>query len=763
MIFSTTATGPQPAAVAWAISTNRRVTLIFTDLRLICLKTRSSEQIAETVSEILWGDVQKATVGRISNRLRVSYRAAGSEVFNIDRSEDAAHLRQVVPSLVESATEETAGGRRALCPACFGHVARNEYRCSSCEGVFRHPVSATLLALWLPGAGHFYVRRYAAAVFAIVFELFLLATLSAIWGLHHLGRLQSPRSATLALAILWISWRLATALHVRSAARDLLIDHDRRRKTLDSVRLGHAVRVAAEKLAAVTGTGALVAARAGQALVKEAATQIRGELSTEPAQPASGFTLVADLQTVHDARAADTGSEDCLGDEQRNLVSLVEPAFAPLLERDERVLYATRGAVPYSILDYLSLVILLYFVRRCVYVFTDRRIFVIRVGIDDKPLPTVSAICYGDIVAFRFSGGFGFTVNMKLTLKYPNGRSETFNRIPLADLERIRSLLPEVLPSAPAAPATPDRFRERRHFCCWCGSTLRARVYRCLTCRVGYRNARTARILAILVPGGGYFYAGLPKLGMLDAFVETFLLLNAIGLILGAAYGGGMTYAKSAALLVAILFIEKVVSVRHSVEHIAEFVPAGSAVMVRRPVLRVRLEKSGMGTTFVLAVLGFMLAIGVAARLPLYGVQIDLAKQMKMSTVLRADADRLEKELLAIRAEVQSIDAELKRIERDERWHSYTVDSRLPIRETHFSDSFVDAQYQRSFRKFRDAYARYQELEGRYRDAVHAYNAGVENAIALERRIGATWQSITLLGAARDIGQKISARDVPDM
>ncbi|MEJ2728167.1 MAG: hypothetical protein P8185_06590 [Deltaproteobacteria bacterium] len=113
---------------------------------------------------------------------------------------------------------------------------------------------------------------------------------------------------------------------------------------------------------------------------------------------------------------------------------------------------------------------------------------------------------------------------------------------------------------------------ERLHLCPRCTRLLTVAKYVCESCGLKFKNKIVAYVLAILFPGGGYFYTRHYLLGLLNAIVEIFLLLY-IFVTVGDALikvQGSMVYLL---VLVAIFLAVKIISVIHSTHFIEEFIP----------------------------------------------------------------------------------------------------------------------------------------------------------------------------------------------
>ena len=81
-----------------------------------------------------------------------------------------------------------------------------------------------------------------------------------------------------------------------------------------------------------------------------------------------------------------------------------------------------------------------------------------------------------------------------------------------------------------------------------------------------------AYIIAILFPGGGYFYTRHYLIGVLNAIVEIFLAAYIV-LILKGVLIWGEGIISYPPLLAAIFVVVKIISVIHSSHFIEEFIP----------------------------------------------------------------------------------------------------------------------------------------------------------------------------------------------
>ena len=71
-------------------------------------------------------------------------------------------------------------------------------------------------------------------------------------------------------------------------------------------------------------------------------------------------------------------------------------------------------------------------------------------------------------------------------------------------------------------------------FCPECLAALTPRVYECPTCRLKFKNEKSALVYALLLPACGYFYVNLNLWGLLHAFIDLALFSSAFLWVLAA-------------------------------------------------------------------------------------------------------------------------------------------------------------------------------------------------------------------------------------
>jgi len=248
--------------------------------------------------------------------------------------------------------------------------------------------------------------------------------------------------------------------------------------------------------------------------------------------------------------------------ENRQRKLIVKLSFLkPFLKTGEKILLVSTGYSPITSLAQFVTGFLFVYLKRSLFVFTNHRIIHVPTTPNYKFKQSLSQIYYAGCQSIELKGG-------TLVVQYTKSEKiEKFKAIGLSERKKIRALLKRVPPSG-----TKSQLGDRFHLCPQCARPLAAAKYVCESCQLKFKNKIVAYILAILFPGGGYFYTRHYLLGLLDAVVEIFLLLY-IAMTVEGILGkveGSMLYVLA---LGAIFLAVKAISVIHSTHFIEEFIP----------------------------------------------------------------------------------------------------------------------------------------------------------------------------------------------
>ena len=264
--------------------------------------------------------------------------------------------------------------------------------------------------------------------------------------------------------------------------------------------------------------------------------------------------------------------------ENRQRKLIVKLSFLkPFLKTGEKILLVSTGYSPIASLAQYVTGFFFVYLKRSLFVFTNHRIFHVPTTPNYKFKQSLSQIYYAGCQSIELKGG-------TLTVQYAKfGKMEKFKAIALSERKKIRALLKRKPVSG-----TQNTVGERLHLCPQCTRLLTAAKYVCESCGLKFKNKILAYILAILFPGGGYFYTGNYLIGLLNAIVEIFLLAY-IAVILQDVHNKVEGNMGKMLVLGAIFVAVKVISVIHSTHFINEFIPrkkevqANPAAAKRRP------------------------------------------------------------------------------------------------------------------------------------------------------------------------------------
>ncbi len=251
---------------------------------------------------------------------------------------------------------------------------------------------------------------------------------------------------------------------------------------------------------------------------------------------------------------------------QRKLFVKIGPV-KPFLRRNEKILLVTTGYSPLSSLAQILTGFAFCYLKRSLFVFTNQRII---------HLPATSSYKYRDILAqIAYSGCKSIALKGgTLVVEYSRrGKIEKFKAIAVPERKKIRALLKKSIPLS----GTKGHLAARIHLCPRCARPLTAKKYKCSHCQLGFKNRIVTALLAIVVPGGGYFYVRHYLLGALNALLEVFLLVFSIVLLLD--YFDRIPVNKLYLVGIPVIYLYvKITAIIHSSHFIDEYIPTQKSI-----------------------------------------------------------------------------------------------------------------------------------------------------------------------------------------
>lgn len=233
----------------------------------------------------------------------------------------------------------------------------------------------------------------------------------------------------------------------------------------------------------------------------------------------------------------------------------------PFLQEDEEVLLVTTGCSPFSTIEvFLTSWLMVMWMKRSLFVFTNKRIFHIPTKFNYTYRRSIAQILYADCRKLYLRFG-------NLVAKYKNNQTETFYYLGGKERRKIKSLLKQI-----SLQGRESRSLRRIHLCPDCAGELVQGRYTCPDCGRQFKNEHDMRRISIMYPGGGYFYTGHWWLGICDSVVETMLAAFLVTSIIDAVRGVQEAWAAIIPLTI-IFIIEKLLTIYHSNHFIKEYIP----------------------------------------------------------------------------------------------------------------------------------------------------------------------------------------------
>lgn len=243
---------------------------------------------------------------------------------------------------------------------------------------------------------------------------------------------------------------------------------------------------------------------------------------------------------------------------QRSLLNMLS-FLKPFLEEGEEIFLITTGCSPVTFSERFWTGLNVFQLKCSLLIFTDRRAFHVPTTKHHFYRNSIAHFYYADCISIGIKG-------LTLIVRYKNGRKEKFHHIAVREEKRLKVLLKSISLDGTAGPA-----QGRVHLCPRCTKGLDEVKFVCENCGLEFKDRARARKISILYPGGGYFYARHPFLGVADAAIEIILLgmciLSIIGILKGIKYCGPGLFIFPFTLL-----FEKALTVYHSTNLINEYI-----------------------------------------------------------------------------------------------------------------------------------------------------------------------------------------------
>jgi len=216
-------------------------------------------------------------------------------------------------------------------------------------------------------------------------------------------------------------------------------------------------------------------------------------------------------------------AEEALADLREVLPNLLEPK--------ETILFVIKSCqAPMGTLEQLFMGWYAYRVTATRLVFTNFRLLHFGVTASSKWNHVLKTVRWGDVAEAKLKGW----LNRLLVVQCADGKTEKYWRLRRKDSQKAKAVANAVLPASHGEATSARGFQS---LCPECRGALAAGNYQCAGCGLKFKDEKSLLWRTVLIPGGGYFYARIPFLGVLAFFTEG---IFTIGLILSLVIAAGL-------------------------------------------------------------------------------------------------------------------------------------------------------------------------------------------------------------------------------
>jgi hypothetical protein len=243
--------------------------------------------------------------------------------------------------------------------------------------------------------------------------------------------------------------------------------------------------------------------------------------------------------------------------QQRCLIVKI-PFIKPFLEPDENILLITTGYSPVNTLDQVLTAWIFIYLKRSLFIFTNKRIFHIPTTVHYGYRNSIAQILYSENQSIVLKG------SSILVKCHVCNDKDKFIGIRRKEKKKIRAILKKIKLNGCYKPMS-----NRAHLCPRCTNELTNGVFVCPSCKLKFKRKSKLRSL---VPGIGYFYVRQTLLGIVNIIAELIIIGFLISFFL--KFSQNVKDANYYFIAFGGLFLlEKITTMFHSSNFINEYIP----------------------------------------------------------------------------------------------------------------------------------------------------------------------------------------------
>lgn len=183
----------------------------------------------------------------------------------------------------------------------------------------------------------------------------------------------------------------------------------------------------------------------------------------------------------------------------------IEPFLMKVIKNDEKVYYISYG-IKNSMFDHMFLGAIAYFINRKIFVFTNKRIVMVKYHGKFKPSELYCEIPYQHIVNIKS------TLSGNIKLHFSDGKKELFTGIPKVDRRYISTIFAKLKENGIAG----KEIGSVLNLCPHCFERVDGFPHECTKCHGKFKSPNKTALLSLIFPGIGDIYLGHKGLGVLQ-------------------------------------------------------------------------------------------------------------------------------------------------------------------------------------------------------------------------------------------------------
>jgi hypothetical protein len=204
----------------WLFIYLKRSLLVFTDRRIFHIPTTPIYRYRHSIAQIPYGACQSISMKGRSLVITYPSSSATDKFFSL-AGREKKKIREILKKVPIAEGGTNTAGKSHLCPQCTGLLSASQASCQHCQLSFKSATVATLLSIFLPGGGYFYIRQFFLGAMATIVEVSLLIAIASSLS-DVMNGLSSSMPLLVGTSLLFILEKFAAVVHARVFVREFV-------------------------------------------------------------------------------------------------------------------------------------------------------------------------------------------------------------------------------------------------------------------------------------------------------------------------------------------------------------------------------------------------------------------------------------------------------------------------------------------------------------------------------------------------------------